>query len=168
MALHSRNTATASTRPRRGIGHGSRRGIGRGVPLAGLLAAGALTAGVAVPAVASAAVIHPAVTHPAAGSAHDSRATRTSRSAGVTQVGMADPDLLGEPASTQAAQLAAMKAIGITEIRLDANWDWVQYGGANSFDWAQLDQAVAAVRAARMSLDLIVDGCPPWAAVSGT
>jgi polysaccharide biosynthesis protein PslG len=93
----------------------------------------------------------------------------TAKSAtGVTQFGMADPDLLGESASTQAAQLAAMKAIGISEIRLDANWDWVQYGGQNSFDWSQLDQAVASVRAAGMSLDLIIDGCPPWAAVSGT
>ncbi len=167
MALHSRNTTTANTRPCGGIGHGSRRGIGRGVPLAGLLAAGALTAGVGVgvPAVASAAVTHPA----AARSAHDATARQTSGTeGGVTQVGMADPDLLGESASTQAAQLAGMKAIGITEIRLDANWDWVQYGGENSFDWAQLDQAVASVRAAKMSLDLIIDGCPPWAAVRGT
>jgi polysaccharide biosynthesis protein PslG len=155
MALHSKST-TAGTRSRGGIGR-------RGVTLAGLLAAGALTAGAAVPDVASAAV-----THPAAGSAQNATATQANLTqGGVTQVGMADPDLLGEPAATQAAQLAAMKAIGITEIRLDANWDWVQYGGANSFDWAQLDQAVASVRAARMSLDLIVDGCPPWAAVSG-
>ena len=120
--------------------------------LAGLLAAGALTASVAVPALASAAVTHPTVRP----------------GGGVTQFGMADPDLLGESASTQAAQLAAMKAIGITEIRLDANWDWVQYGGQNTFDWSQLDQAVASVRAAGMSVDLIVDGCPPWAAVSDT
>jgi hypothetical protein len=158
MALHGRNTATANIRPRHGIGH-------RGVTLAGLLAAGALTASVAVPAGAYAAVTHPA----AGGLAHSATATQTNGTdGGVTQFGMADPDLLGESTSTQAAQLAAMKAIGITEIRLDANWDWVQYGGQNSFDWAQLDQAVASVRAAGMSADLIVDGCPPWAAVSGT
>jgi len=70
--------------------------------------------------------------------------------------------------TTQAAQLSAMKAIGITEIRLDANWDWVQYGGPGTFDWSQLDQAVASVRAAGMSLDLIIDGCPPWAALCPT
>jgi len=158
MALHSRNTTAANTRPRRGIGH-------RGVTLAGLLAAGALTASVAVPAGASAAVTHPA----AASLANTATATQTNGTdSGVTQFGIADPDLVGESASTQAAQLAAMKAIGINEIRLDANWDWVQYGGENTFDWAQLDQAVASVRAARMSVDLIVDGCPPWAAVSGT
>jgi polysaccharide biosynthesis protein PslG len=161
MALHrknttTKNTATASTRPRRGISR-------RGVTLAGLLAAAALAVGAAVPAAASAAVTRPA------SAAHDATAAQTSGTAGgVTQFGMADPDLLGESASTQAAQLAGMKAIGITEIRLDANWDWVQYGGKNSFDWSQLDQAVASVRAAGMSLDLIIDGCPPWAAVSGT
>ena len=156
MALHSRNTTTANIRPRRGIGH-------RGVTLAGLLAAGALAASAAVPAGASAAVTHPA------SPARNATATQThGTGGGVRQFGMADPDLLGESASTQAAQLAAMKAIGITEIRLDANWDWVQYGGQHTFDWSQLDQAVASVRAAGMSVDLIVDGCPPWAAVSGT
>jgi hypothetical protein len=158
MALHSRNTTTANIRPRPGIGH-------RGVTLAGLLAAGALTASVAVPAGASAAVTHPA----AASLARNATASQTNGTGGgVTRVGMADPGLLGESASTQAAQLAAMKAIGVTEIRMDANWDWVQYGGQNTFDWSQLDQAVASVRAAGMSVDLIVDGCPPWAAVSGT
>jgi hypothetical protein len=48
MALHSKDTTTANTRPRRGIGR-------RGMTLAGLLAAGALTAGVALPAAAHAA-----------------------------------------------------------------------------------------------------------------
>jgi polysaccharide biosynthesis protein PslG len=158
MALHSRNTTTANIRSGRGIGH-------RGMKLAGLLAAGALTASVAVPAAASAAVTHPAAASPA----QNATATRANGTGGgVTQFGVADPDLLGERASTQAAQLAAMKEIGITAIRLDANWDWVQYGGQNTFDWSQLDQAVASVRAAGMSVDLIVDGCPPWAAVSRT
>ena len=35
-----------------------------------------------------------------------------------------------------------MKAIGITSIRLDANWDRVQYGGPNTFNWTSLDQVV--------------------------
>jgi hypothetical protein len=148
MALHKKNTTTANTRPRRRIGR-------RGMTLAGLLAFGALTAGLVIPALAS--------------PARNATAPHTKgTNGGVTQFGMADPDLLAESASTQAAQLGAMKAIGITAIRLDANWDWVQYGGQNSFDWAQLDRAVASARTAGMSLDLIVDGCPPWAAVSGT
>ena len=68
----------------------------------------------------------------------------------------------------QASQLASMKAIGITSVRLDANWDWVQYGGQTSFDWTGLDQVVKSSRAAGMSVDLIIDGSPPWAAQSGT
>jgi hypothetical protein len=138
MVLHSENTTTAKTRVRRSIGR-HRRG------LIGLLAVlGALAVAIALSVVSNASAPH-----------------------GVTQVGIADPDLLGESASTQASQLAAMKAIGITEIRMDANWDWVQYGGQKTFDWSQLDQAVAEARAAGMSVDLIVDGCPPWAALSG-
>jgi polysaccharide biosynthesis protein PslG len=78
--------------------------------------------------------------------------------------GISDPELITEPASVQTAQLAAMKAIGITSIRLEVNWDWVQYGGRKSFDWSQIDRVIKSVRSARMSVDLIIDGCPPWAA----
>jgi polysaccharide biosynthesis protein PslG len=81
--------------------------------------------------------------------------------------GMADPSLLGESPSVQASQLAAMKAIGITSIRLDADWRSVQPSGPQLSDWSELDQAVASVRQAGMSLDLIIDGCPPWAALPG-
>jgi hypothetical protein len=93
---------------------------------------------------------------------------RVPTTAGGGQFGVADPDLITLTPSVQASQLAAMKAMGITSIRLDANWDWVEYGGPNTFDWSQLDQAVASIRAAGMSVDLIIDGCPPWAAVAGT
>ena len=85
---------------------------------------------------------------------------------GAGTVGVADPSLLGESASVQSAQLSAMSAAGINSVRIDANWDWVQYGGKKSFDWSQLDQAVSSIRAAGMSVDLIIDGCPPWAAVA--
>jgi hypothetical protein len=87
---------------------------------------------------------------------------------GVSTFGIADPDLISETATLQASRLAAMQAIGITSVRLDANWDWVQYGGPQTFDWAQLDQAVKSICAAGMSVNLIIDGCPPWAAVAGT
>ena len=87
--------------------------------------------------------------------------------AATNQIGVADPALASESASAQAADLAAMKSIGITAVRLDANWSWVQSGGPNSYSWAWLDQAVASARAAGMSVDLIVDGCPQWAAASG-
>jgi polysaccharide biosynthesis protein PslG len=82
--------------------------------------------------------------------------------------GIAYPNLISETAMLQASQLAAMKAMGINSVRLDANWDWVQYGGPHTFDWTQLDQAVNSVHAAGMSVDLIIDGCPPWAALSNT
>jgi hypothetical protein len=76
---------------------------------------------------------------------------------------MTDSELITEP-----VPLAAMKAIGVTSIRLDANWDWVQYAGRKTFDWSMLDRVVRSIRAARMSPDLIIDGCPEWAAAAGT
>jgi hypothetical protein len=100
--------------------------------------------------------------------ARDTPAGSRSGQTGLNHFGIADPKLVGEAPALQASQLAAMKAIGITSVRFDANWHQVQFGGPKVFDWAQLDQAVKAVRAAGMSVDLIIDGCPPWAALAGT
>jgi len=61
-----------------------------------------------------------------------------------------------------------MKVAGITSVRVDADWSWVQPAGPTQFDWTDLDQEVKSARAAGMSVDLIIDGCPPWAAVAGT
>lgn len=82
--------------------------------------------------------------------------------------GIADRDLITETVTVRMSQLAAMKAIGITSVRLDADWNAVQHDGRESFAWTQLDQAVASVRAVGMSVDLIIDGCPQWAALVGT
>jgi hypothetical protein len=82
--------------------------------------------------------------------------------------GISAKSFVGEAASVQAAQLTRMKAIGVTSVRLDANWNFVQNAGPNSYKWAQLDQEINSVRAAGMSVDLVIDGCPPWAALPGT
>jgi polysaccharide biosynthesis protein PslG len=82
--------------------------------------------------------------------------------------GMADPALLGEDTSQQKTDLTAMKAIGINSIRIDADWAEVQPDGPTSFDWGTLDQTVASIEAAGMSADLIIDGCPQWAATSAS
>jgi hypothetical protein len=62
------------------------------------------------------------------------------------------------------SQLMAMRAIGISSVRVDADWRWIQPSGPGTFNWTQLDQEVDSIRAAGMSVDLVIDGCPPWAA----
>lgn len=86
----------------------------------------------------------------------------------VLYFGIADRELITETAAARAWQLTAMKAIGITSVRMDADWDAVQHGGPRVFDWGQLDQAVSSAREAGMAVDLIIDGCPRWAALAGT
>ena len=86
----------------------------------------------------------------------------------VKPMGVAEPDLIARSPAAQASELAAMKAIGITSVRLDADWSGVQYAGRNSSSWTALDQVVASARAAGMTVDLIIDGCPAWAAKAGT
>jgi hypothetical protein len=79
--------------------------------------------------------------------------------------GMSDPTLLTETVSVQKTQLARMKTLRITSVRFDANWASVQPVSPQAFDWVQLDQAVDSALSAGMSIDLIIDGCPSWAAV---
>jgi hypothetical protein len=90
-------------------------------------------------------------------------------SAAVTlSPGMSDPDLLGEPLALQQSQLADMKDnLHVGSIRVDANWEYVQYGGPTSFDWSQYDQLVGAIRSEGMSIDFIIDGCASWASTNG-
>lgn len=82
--------------------------------------------------------------------------------------GVSDPKLIHQTGRVQIAQLTRMRSIGITFIRLDANWDWVQFGGPTSFDWSMLDTEIHSARVAKMNVDLVIDGCPPWAALPGT
>ena len=60
-----------------------------------------------------------------------------------------------------------MKSIGITSVRIGADWAWISYAGQGTYDWTQLDQEVASVRAAGMSIDMVIMGTPSWAAVAG-
>lgn len=84
---------------------------------------------------------------------------------GATVYGISAPELLNQP--TQVQQIRAMKAMGVTSVRLDANWYWGQPNGPDSFDWTSLDQIVASIQQVGLSADFIIDGCPSWAAVSG-
>jgi polysaccharide biosynthesis protein PslG len=82
--------------------------------------------------------------------------------------GISDPELIKEDAKVQAAQLTRMHSIGLNSIRLEANWSWVQFGGPGTYVWTSLDQEVHAARAAKMTVEMLIDGCPRWACKAGT
>jgi polysaccharide biosynthesis protein PslG len=82
-------------------------------------------------------------------------------------IGISIPALLTESPATQAAWLANVKSIGINSVRIGADWAWISYAGPGTYDWAQLDQEVSSIRAAGMSIDMVVMGTPSWAAVAG-
>jgi hypothetical protein len=99
-----------------------------------------------------------------------STASPTSTSAGsqvpATPVfGISVPDLIDQTPAVQAAWLADIKSLGLTSVRIGADWAWIQYGGPTSYDWTSLDQEVAAIRADGLSIDMVIIGAPPWAAV---
>jgi hypothetical protein len=88
-------------------------------------------------------------------------------SATSTVYGVSDPDLLTQSAAVQVQQLEAMKAMGVTSVRLEANWYWGE-PESGTFNWAPLDGVVASIQQVGLSADLLIDGSPPWASVSGT
>ena len=79
--------------------------------------------------------------------------------------GISLPTLITQTPATQAAWLENIKNLGITSVRIGADWAWIQYGGPTAYDWSQLDQEVASIRAAGLSIDIVILGTPPWAAV---
>jgi hypothetical protein len=63
-------------------------------------------------------------------------------------------------------QLEQMKSMGMTTVRVDADWSGGEPSQGN-FDWSALDSIMASVHQVGMTADLIIDGCPPWAAAAG-
>ena len=83
-------------------------------------------------------------------------------------IGISIPSLISQTPATQTAWLTNLKSIGITSIRIGAEWAWIQYAGPSTYDWSQIDQEISEVRSAGLTVDLVITGCPPWAAVAGT
>ena len=65
--------------------------------------------------------------------------------------GISDPDLIHETAGVQVSQLAAMKSIGISSVRIEASWSLVQPTGPGTFDWAQMTQTGLSIRSVMTS-----------------
>ena len=102
----------------------------------------------------------------AEGSAKTAGAASASSTAGIVY-GFAAPELESWSSSEQVQQLEAMKATGVTSVRVDADWSAVQPTGPDSYDWASLDQVMASIQEAGLTADLVIIRCPSWAAVSG-
>lgn len=84
-----------------------------------------------------------------------------------TVYGISDPDLLSQSPAVQVQQLEAMKAMGVTSVRVEASWNVGQPNGPGSFTFTSLDQVIASVQQVGLSADLDIDQTPSWAAVSG-
>jgi hypothetical protein len=81
--------------------------------------------------------------------------------------GMSVPLLVEDTPSEQMATLVKMKSIGLTWVRVEANWSQIQPDDPTTFDWSPLDQEVQAIVAAGMKADLVIDDTPAWAQAPG-
>src|ERR1700728_209711 len=65
----------------------------------------------------------PASTHPGSGAGN---ANAVGQPAPTVTFGISDPALASETATAQVTDIAGMKAAGLTSLRIEANWSWVQ------------------------------------------
>ena len=78
--------------------------------------------------------------------------------------GMNITDVQWESSAAQSHDLDDAKAAGVRWLRLDVNWDYVQAGGRNSFNFAAQDAVVYGAVARGMKLLLVLDSpTPGWA-----
>jgi hypothetical protein len=88
---------------------------------------------------------------------------------GPDKIAGMNADLLGESQATQEAQLANMKNnLHITMVRVDLDWEYVQYGGSTSYDWSLYDPLFSAISAEGMTPLVVIQGTASWASTSGS
>lgn len=120
-------------------------------------------------AAANTAPEHPMGTPTASGSAPGGSGSVPTVGSGSSVsgiIGFAAAELLDQSSGVQMQQLAQMKTMGMNSVRVDASWAGGEPSQGN-FNWSTLDRIMASVNAEGMTADLIIDGCPPWAAASG-
>ena len=66
-----------------------------------------------------------------------------------------------------ATELARIRSIGVTWIRVDLEWSGVQPTSASSYSWSHFDAIVAAANAKGLSVLPIIDYTPSWARPAG-
>jgi arabinogalactan endo-1,4-beta-galactosidase len=71
--------------------------------------------------------------------------------------------LYGMPANQLDAELADMKAVGVSWVRVDVGWDDVQAKNALTYDWAKTDAIVSAAKAHGLKLMGTLAYTPGWA-----
>ena len=76
----------------------------------------------------------------------------------------ANSGILWESTTSLNASLAFMQAIGVTGIRIDIPWRWVE-PTRGSFTWTVVDRVVDAARARGMSVLGVLTSTPQWAAL---
>lgn len=79
----------------------------------------------------------------------------------------ANSGILGEDAASQAQSFAFMQAIGVTSLRIDIPWRWVEQT-RGTMTWDSVDRVVNLAVNARMSVLGVLTTSPAWAALGGS
>jgi len=85
----------------------------------------------------------------------------------LNNYGFSANELVWKSAKLRAAQLAGMKAVGVSRVRIDIQWYVVQPFNADTYDWSVYDQAIDAIHQQGFSTLAILDYAPEWAAAPG-
>jgi hypothetical protein len=78
---------------------------------------------------------------------------------GSQLTGLSDADLEKE--------VSGMQSMGITLVRFDIDWGFVQQGSATAYDWSKYDRIINSLNAHHIQGLGIIDNTPPWARAPG-
>jgi polysaccharide biosynthesis protein PslG len=81
--------------------------------------------------------------------------------------GYAGMEVLFKNATDQNKQLSDMQAQGMTWLRVDADWSYIQPNNASSFNWTAYDTLATNATAHNIKLLFILDGTPSWGRAAG-
>lgn len=133
-------------------------------PLTRRVAAGVLVAGIAGVMVGTTVWAVPGVDTSASAPSTDLQVALASMGAEPTQLGVVDDKIYRISDADLDATLDNLSALGVTDIRVGAPWQYLEADGENSAAWSRLDDIVEGAQARGMNVVIVAGVTSPWSA----
>ncbi|MEP9390709.1 cellulase family glycosylhydrolase [Gordonia sp. VNK1] len=133
-------------------------------PLTRRVAAGVLVAGIAGVMVGTTVWAVPGVDTSASAPSTDLQVALASMGSEPTQLGVVDDKIYRISDADLDATLDNLSALGVTDIRVGAPWQYLEADGENSAAWSRLDDIVEGAQARGMNVVIVAAVTSPWSA----
>lgn len=133
-------------------------------PLTRRVAAGVLVAGIAGVMVGTTVWAVPDIDATASAPSTDLQVALASMGAEPTQLGVVDDKIYRISDAELDATLDNLHALGVTDVRVGAPWQYLESDGENSAAWSRLDDIIEGAQARGMNVVIVAAVTSPWSA----